>query len=160
MTQTPDIEIRRNWMSSGLLCATVRGPLGNINGYVCVPPGHPWHGVAYNERLCGDDCPERSSLGGDDTYCWDHVPDGLIDVHGGLTFSGDGVDWLPSEGGWWFGFDTAHSGDLVPGLTLRFGDEVERDDAYVEMHCDLLALQLGAVTERLPSAPLLTHEDA
>lgn len=33
-----------------------------------------------------------------------------IEVHGGLTFSGE----LPEMEGYWIGFDCAHSGDLMP----------------------------------------------
>lgn len=67
------------------------------NGYVLIPPGHPYHGVGY------DDIP--------------------VEVHGGLTFSDiitqDLVDseWADGKldnadvGYWAVGFDTAHYGD-------------------------------------------------
>jgi len=38
---------------------------------------------------------------------------GIIDVYGGLTFSGKGDgNYLP-EGYWWYGWDYAHSGDWM-----------------------------------------------
>jgi hypothetical protein len=63
------------------------------NGYIAVPPGHPWHGKDYDEIDC--------------------------DVHGGLTFG----EFAPQIYGWddshksipenyyVLGFDTAHYGD-------------------------------------------------
>ncbi len=68
---------------------------GYANGYVAVPPGHPYYGV--NE---------------------DNIP---VDVHGGLTFGAKADDFsfcpefiygdtIPDD--WWvFGFDTLHWGD-------------------------------------------------
>jgi hypothetical protein len=48
------------------------------------------------------------------------------DVHGGLTYSNkccekSGICHVPAPGMpddvWWFGFDCAHGGDLVPGMS-------------------------------------------
>lgn len=74
---------------------------GYANGYVAVPPEHPWYGKSY-----------------DDIY-------DEIEIHGGLTFHGtsdsccnfknletidDDTNTIPL--GWWvFGFDTLHWGD-------------------------------------------------
>lgn len=70
------------------------------NGYVCIPEGHPMHGMSY-----------------DDIHrTWD------IDVNGGLTFSESGASCKSSEWGvpdfvketdWVIGFDTAHLGDTL-----------------------------------------------
>jgi hypothetical protein len=48
---------------------------------------------------------------------------------------------------WWFGFDCAHSGDLVPGMPLYTGlaGGVYRDQAYVRGECAKLAAQLAQV---------------
>lgn len=77
---------------------------GYANGYVAVPPGHPWHGKHYDDL-------------------------DNIDVHGGLTYSEstpcdvmdngmsgvsyiDGGDEIPD--GWWvLGFDTCHCYDTL-----------------------------------------------
>ncbi len=80
--------------------------LGHLCGYVAVPPGHPYHGkTAWWEN--GEN--ETESL---DLY-----------VHGGITYTGkcQGVIChVPKEGEsddvWWFGFDAAHAGDLIPGM--------------------------------------------
>lgn len=58
-------------------------------GYVDVPPGHPWHGVGYDDI----ECP----------------------AHGGLTYAStapNGVDWR-------VGFDCAHSDDYAPGMVAQ-----------------------------------------
>lgn len=64
------------------------------NGYVVIPKGHPLHGKYYDDLS--------------------------VDIHGGLTFSGNvdelnKKDWPEiidqDKGGWVVGFDTAHSGD-------------------------------------------------
>lgn len=59
-------------------------------GYVEVPKAHKWFGVNYHNRENYKDSPES-----------------IIDVHGGLTYSGD----LRDSGTWWFGFDCNHLGD-------------------------------------------------
>ena len=77
---------------------------GYANGYVAVPPEHPFHGLHYDDA--------------NDT----------IDIHGGLTFSSSKSDiknpeWEDCEcigfnsfdeipdNYWVFGFDTLHFGD-------------------------------------------------
>lgn len=66
----------------------------NLNGYVGVPRKHPLYGKLYmsNEQVS-------------DLY-----------VHGGITFSGYGRWPEFQEELWYFGFDTAHFMDYVPGL--------------------------------------------
>jgi hypothetical protein len=104
--------------ATGLDCLIVRNRLGALCGYVGVPSEHPWHGVGYSDSPSGkggfyaDDCPET-----------------VVNVHGGLTFSDkcdqdapedSGICHVPGPGRpadvWWFGFDCAHSGDIVPGM--------------------------------------------
>ena len=66
-------------------------------GYVIIPPGHPMHGVHYND-----------------------IP---VSCHGGLTFSDSAseLDWpeITEEDadGWVVGFDTAHIGDTLTKWT-------------------------------------------
>lgn len=120
---------RLEWRSLGYPCLIVRGSLGNLCGYVAVPPGHPWHGR------------EPSDLGG-------------VDVHGGITFTGP-----CQEGGhichvaqpgepddvWWIGFDCAHYQDYMPasrGLGIpMFDHDIYRDLDYVKEMVNLLADQ-------------------
>ena len=66
-----------------------------------------------------------------------------VQVHGGLTYAGDG-----ENGTWVLGFDCAHSGDLVPSfqdnrLNLNYLNDVYRDKEYVISECESLAEQLS-----------------
>jgi hypothetical protein len=58
---------------------------GYANGYIGVPPEHPWYNQDYN-----------------------HID---ADVHGGLTYSCYVLPNNSGEGYWWLGFDTIHYGD-------------------------------------------------
>lgn len=65
-----------------------------------------------------------------------------VNVHGGLTFSNF------YDGEYMIGFDCAHSGDLLPGLSslvnsLLHSDEVYRDMEYVKSECESLAEQIS-----------------
>lgn len=117
--------------ATGLDCLIVRHPhFGNLNGYVGVPKGHPLFDKDY------DDPP--------------------VEVHGGLTFAGRSPGWAGSEGKpelFYFGFDTAHAWDFLPGMAAReeamgmphFSGEKYRDLAFVKAEVASLAAQLAAV---------------
>lgn len=78
----------------------------------------------------------------DDDYC-DHLG---IQVHGGITFS------MKKDGGHVFGFDCAHSGDLIPVVEMKkimlgidsYG--TYRNIEYVKNECKELAKQLKEFT--------------
>jgi hypothetical protein len=89
--------------ATDLDCMLHRNRMGAWCGYVGVGPDHPLHGQDY-----------------------EHVH---VEVHGGLTYAdecqtgddvteADGICHVPEPGRshdiWWFGFDTAHMGDLIP----------------------------------------------
>lgn len=127
---------------TNLDCLIHRGPMGNLCGYVGVPPGHPAHGKSY---------------------------DGIdVDVHGGLTYSefcqeGDdeaaGVCHIPLPGRpvkvWWLGFDCGHAFDVMPAMDarqrvaglppLRFGNETYKSVAFVRAEIRRLARQLAEI---------------
>ena len=117
---------------TALPCLAVRSPSGYWCGYVGVPASHPLHGTDYSDR------------------------EALGDVHGGLTYSGDGresdaesegICHVPDEGEtddvWWFGFDCAHYYDFVPSwdASLGFG-EVYRNLGYIKGETAKLARAL------------------
>jgi hypothetical protein len=99
-------------------------------GYIGVPEDHPWYGMGYDE----------------------------IDVsaHGGVTYA-DKAYWGDTRGSHWFGFDCAHSGDLVPGLKL-YGSAVAataynkynvyRDLEYVKAAAIRAAADIAAVAPK------------
>lgn len=96
--------------TTGYPCVIRRSPeLGNLCGYVGVPPGHVFYGYAYDDMDamvegcyevnyaagCGDGDPTR-------TVC--HVPEPGQPDHV-----------------WWFGFDCAHGEDYIPGYERDLG---------------------------------------
>lgn len=105
------------WEEHGLLCRIIFGPFGNYNGYVGVPKGHPLFGKDYSEV--------------------DHA----IDVHGGLTYSADHAPLQKPDGLWWFGFDTSHAHDGIPGREEENRGPI-RTRKYVQAECKSLAQQL------------------
>ena len=136
---------RLEWRHAGLPCLANRNDGGAWCGYVAVPPGHPLHGVGYDdEPIWGLDLPS----------------------HGGLTYAnacaGD-ICHVPKPGEpddvWWFGFDCAHGGDLRPALYAIIKDEpsyqtlaslhrgdVYRDLPYVQGVVNELAEALAALS--------------
>lgn len=123
--------------ATGLDCLIVRNNYGALCGYVGVPNGHPQY------RQDGDG----------------------LDVHGGITFGGlcdetapegHGICHIPRAGRpgdvYWFGFDCAHAGDLVPGLHPYAGDQY-RTIEYVTEQCAYLASQLAPVSSSEGESP-------
>ena len=164
-------EVPKVWTSEvGLPCIIVRhSTLGHLCGYVGVLRGHPWYEKNYNDCVLSDAKPrgerenDAAPLSGTSltlkrmpgyhriikTLCcveeWcDHKLEAQISVHGGITYSGWGFDPMPRAGEWWFGFDCAHVGDLVPGLS-RLAGSVFRDEAYVTDECESMARQLAEI---------------
>lgn len=118
----------------GLPCCIVRHvSFGHLCGYVGVDPGHPFHGLNYDAQIEGAkeflkqamqhpkapalwtelyELREQGVLGETISLCT------LMDVHGGLTYADNAppIKVEGYDGYWWFGFDCAHLGDLVPIL--------------------------------------------
>lgn len=148
--------------SEGLRCAMRRGPLGAWCGYVGIPASHPWYGKSYNDVIK----PTADMLGPRDPL--DHGPIdvlcmGLLGkspeeelniclalrVHGGITYTRDHEPYGKPDGLWWFGFDCAHSGDLIPEFfgRLSYGNDIYRTQSYVVAECQSLAAQLTKIAE-------------
>gem|GEM_PF-1850641 len=86
----------------------------HLCGFVGVPKEHKFYGVSY-EAIRG------------------------IDVHGGLSFSGE----IEGEGNyWWFGFNCAHEEDYCPCQPIQFAGQVYRDFNYVLNETRKLAEQI------------------
>jgi len=120
--------------AEGFKCALRRGPCGAWCGYVGVSKEHPWHGKSYSEKV--KPSPEEAlSI----SLC--------MRVHGGLTYSADHEPFGEPDGRWWFGFDCAHAGDLVPDLAREWRAEgaVYRTQEYVAAEVQSLAAQLANV---------------
>ncbi len=108
--------------ATGYLCAIRRPPITLcLCGYVAVPPEHGCFEVP-QEDLC-----EYEDM----------------DVHGGITFAGpEMLGYEGTERLWWVGFDTAHTGDLIPAFATMglasFGGTY-RDIEYVKNEVAKLA---------------------
>ena len=86
------------------------------NGYVAVPPTHPFYRVNYHTDIV----------------------EFAIDIHGGLTYSqyGDGEN-APKD--WWvFGFDTSH---YMDNLDKWPKEAVEAETK--KLYCQLLNIEWG-----------------
>jgi hypothetical protein len=119
---------------SGYKCRILRSETtGTLCGYVGIPKEHRFWGKSYHR-----DDEEIDAIS--------------TDVHGGLTYSGEGDD-----GWWYFGFDTAHAEDFTPATVelliglgrgvddLRFQDCMNyRTWAYVEDQIYWLGKRLWA----------------
>lgn len=120
---------RVDFQHKGLPCRIIRAnPMGHLCGYVQIPETHPGYGAHYDDPI------------------WTEVS-----AHGGLTFSGRHED-----GGFWIGFDCAHSGDLSPMWIddpryAGIGAEVEaesmaRYESYGVEAADMYRSALAAMT--------------
>lgn len=160
MSEWLDEPDREEFEHAGLKCLILRHhELLNLNGYVGVPKNHPWYGIHYDQCLRG--CEGKPSPINPSLICYpciwesDHeCPEKLIDVHGGLTFSGMGDGKLRPAGYWWFGFDCAHAWDLVPQMPELLDREQReyetyRNFAYVRAEIKSLAEQLARIGSRV-----------
>lgn len=151
---------------TGMPCLAVRSHFGSWCGYVGVTADHPLYGVPYSTCAKKPQCePETDHLGNAWWEC-DHRPEAILDVHGGITFSGGcrktddpavGICHVPSPGEpedvYWFGYDCGHYTDTQPGLraTIRalggsgapFPGESYKTLTYVQAECATLCDQLG-----------------
>jgi len=116
-----------------LPCLIVRSDLsGSLCGYVGIPEGHPWFGLAYQ-----------------------HID---ANVYGGLTYSGScdhetesavSICHMADDGikRWWIGFDCAHWDDVMPAMLARWSVPYPlhwgtyKTVAYVKHECAHLAWQ-------------------
>lgn len=125
-------------------------------GYVGVSPEHPAYGKGYStqldcitqEEVTNVELGKKSSLllltaalGSDEEYKKIRRSiDILIDVHGGVTYSGGNNDYpVKADNIWWFGFDCSHDGDDAVG-----GQSLE----YCIAECESMAQQLSQLHER------------
>lgn len=114
---------------AGFPCILHRNKVGAWCGYVGVPPGHPWHGLGYDQV---------------------HEMESELSVHGGLKYAdacqGD-ICHKPAPGEpddvWWLGFDCAHVGDFLPVVAALVGRGPRMGELYKTIH------YVRAETERL-----------
>jgi len=129
-----DYKVEKDWIHNGLRCVVILSTtLGHRCGYVGVPKDNPLFEKDYREI------------------------DFLIEVHGGLTYSGGGNEskYPVKSDLWWFGYDCAHSGDgkdllnckpEVLKLEIKFptGGVVRTLD-YCITECERMAEQINKI---------------
>lgn len=173
-------EVIKVWTTkAGFRAAVTLGDGGHHCGYVGVPSTHPLHGKSHT-----DDCdcltfPEGEEIGKRGVIpvlCSDGsaTPGIVFDVHGGLTYSGDGDYPVASDGLWWFGYDCGHAGDgrsdaylssmqeRYPDMPFMWSDNgVFRDADYCVSECESLADQLvSRVRGAAATQPAIKHMPA
>jgi hypothetical protein len=117
-----------NYFEDGFHCVILeQNWSGHLCGYVEIPEGHILHDVSYNQYEDGAYPSFR--------------------VHGGITYSGG----LNGFGGFYIGFDCAHSGDICPKSQYKPIDPraTYRDEAYVRAELKDLVSQIKR-TKRIP----------
>jgi hypothetical protein len=124
----------KTWATAaGYEAAIVEGrfsSIGNswLNGYVGIAKDHPLFNVDYST-------PCTQLLGIENVMGSDELkyarPECVIDVHGGLTYSGGHPSGEESDL-FWFGFDCNHAND----------DRQKCDETYVTEQCENMANQL------------------
>lgn len=123
---------RHEWRHKGVPCLIVRNTFFALCGYAAVPPGHPWHGMAF------EDVPVE--VHGGASYSDACSPCGLV-CHAPLPGEQDNV--------WWLGFDCGHFRDYAPIMELRRNIALRapgllkyRTFEYVKAECESLAEQI------------------
>lgn len=145
--------VESSWITdAGLPAVIIIGSTGHRCGYVAVSKLSPLYGVAYDKQIpqitkemteqttLGSKSPIlaiTASCGADDENSIRRSLDIIINVHGGLTYSGksNGYPVKLDKPGWWFGYDCGHYGDDEPN-----GQSAE----YCRAQCESLAKQLAA----------------
>lgn len=114
--------IELEWEYKGLKCIVIALDLGHRCGYVKVPEGNRFFNIKYNDMVPNAKVNLNRSIGESFTAALNLVCgnkealenftctlDGIIDIHGGLTYSKEYLE--NCEKGWWIGFDCAHCDD-------------------------------------------------
>lgn len=135
---------------------------GALCGYVGIPADHPWYGKEYGAEVVPSGAQLARTIDIEkisviSLFCGaasgDNPADGtridcLIDVHGGLTYSGAGhAEYGENPALWYFGFDCAHSGDLCPAMDRAYQGDSYRNMSYVRSEVESLAKQLAEVAQ-------------
>lgn len=160
--------VEKDWITASGLRAVVliclyNGRKSHRCGYVEVPKNSPLFGKSYKEplsliskaRVDSAQIGKKSlslaftaSAGAFEGETIRRSLDVVVDVHGGLTYSGGRKDYPVAGDGWWFGFDCAHAGDAyiesIPNFP-NWPDSVVRELPYVKNECEVLAAFLQEI---------------
>lgn len=137
METKPPYKVEADFKHEDYRCVVIASEMGHRCGYVGIGKDHPLYEV---------DFMEETSL--------------YFNVHGGITFTGDGNGRYPVEATniWWYGFDCAHGGDakdpsivkgVMPKCEYLFNNGEIRTKEYVVKECKSLAEQLKEKEETM-----------
>lgn len=157
-------ELKKDWITeAGLRAVVLFVNESHHCGYVELWENHPLEGIDYDQPIPGDKTDIDSlSLGRKsplaaigaynlETNNFDHRPDIIFDVHGGITYSGWASDEEPypvaDSTRFWYGFDCAHATDVVLRVRSFDRDATFKDLNYVAAECESLAKQLLRYSE-------------
>lgn len=111
-------------LETGLTCL-VLNYMGHWNGYVQIPEGHIFHGKTYSQCV-KPDCKDRDTYVSDlpslEGHIFDHcehTAEAMLEVHGGVTWTGPLNEHSPNDE-WWLGFDTVHFGDNPVNCNMNY----------------------------------------
>jgi hypothetical protein len=105
--------------NEGRFGSYTKNDMGFANGYVRISKNHPWYNKSY--------IPSFDKL--DEEY--DNSPSCIINVHGGITYSG----YIRRSDEYVFGFDTLHYNDTIETCSKE----------YVEKECQSMMDQLKKI---------------
>lgn len=105
-------------------------PMGTLNGYIGLPPWHPWNDMHYDE-----------------------IP---VDCHGGLSFA-DYWDEFGLEA-YWVGFDCCHDWDIKPGLDKELGRSAHYPQGATYKDRDYVYNEILSMVEQARAAELVQKE--
>lgn len=159
-------QVERDWTTqAGFRAVVTMSDMGHRCGYVGLPKEHPLYGAEYS-----DPSPALTAPSNDEPVGKRGVitllcvtpermtsPELVFDVHGSLTFSGNGHGRYPVLSDlWWFGYDCGHAGDgkspeylqemceRYPGSPIMWKDDGEfRSLEYCMNECESLARQIA-----------------
>jgi hypothetical protein len=151
----------KDWEYKGFKCALRRNHCGSWCGYVGISKEHPLYGLGYDdvsdvlvamlEAMKNKPVPKEPSfsllisiLGGE----IHPTPANVIQVHGGITYAGDGKDLFNNPDIWFFGFDCSHAGDYAPNmpvLSAIVSGNIYRDIDYATAEAEKMADQLAVL---------------
>jgi hypothetical protein len=114
--------------ATGLACLAVRGPHGGWCGYVGVAPSHPWHTKDYS--TCVVPTLHESHEGGEENYHFNCTPEGILRVHGGVTFADSCADLSRKE---WQQVKTSLPKWAAEALVYPRGDSARRLKTYAPL---------------------------
>lgn len=143
--------VEKTWDHKGFKCVVLAQDGGYRCGYVGIGEDNNLYGVDYSDAPA---CMQSKLEELKSQTLGKVTPEMYFDVHGGITYSGNGDGEYPIESNlWWFGFDCAHAEDgkdvnlitdrsYLDIITMYPTGGIVRSLEYCISECESLADQL------------------